>query len=289
MAVTEGIAMRENEKGMVLQGSQLSSVNLWQKISQWWYGVAEPHIIRFSDFMLRNEQRKKIYIKMKKPKALPSGVILSTEAACRLVDFLYADQCVNDTARMAVTDCVCQTALKQFKEPHLKDMALLYAADMYTTWEHTGIKEKFNRIEEAEQAKEMLRGFHKAGLLHNALYCHQSGKWTFVLCNCDNEICVPFRSYMAGRKGEIGAGPEIIKYDLELCIGVEDCGHCLTRCVLEACAVKNGQVVTDLEKCLGCGLCVSTCEGNARHLVPREDYQHEDVLTTKILLGDPVE
>lgn len=277
--------MHENNQGMVLKDEKLTRVTFWQKLSQWWYGVAEPHIIRFSDFMLRHENLRKIYVRMKKPKPLPSGVILSTEAACRFVDFIYAHGESNNTARIAVTDCVCQTALQRFKEPRLKDMALLYAADMYTTWNHTGIKEDFYRIEEAEKAKAMLRDFHKAGLMHNALYCHQSGKWTFVLCNCDHEICVPFRSYMAGRKEELSAGPEVIVYDPELCIGVKDCGHCLERCILEACSLVDGSVVTETEKCLGCGLCVSTCDGNARHLVPREDYKHEDVLTTSILLG----
>ena len=278
--------MHENNQGMVLKDGKLTRVTFWQKLSQWFYGVAEPHIIRISDFMLRHEHLRKIYVKMKKPKSLPSGVILSTDAACRFVDFIYAQGEGNNTARMAVTDCVCQTALQRFKEPRLKDMALLYAADMYTTWNHIGIKEDFLRIKEAEKAKEMLHDFHKAGLMHNALYCHQSGKWTFVICNCDHEICVPFRSYMAGRNGELGAGPEIIAYDPELCIGVEDCGHCLDRCVLGACSLVEGKVVTTLEKCLGCGLCVSTCDGNARHLVPRADYAHEDVLTTKILLGN---
>lgn len=226
---------------------------------------------------------------MAKPEALPSGVIISTAAACRFVDFIYAENDNPNTASMAVTDCVCQTALKKHKEPRRKDLALLYAAEMYTTWKYTGIKEKFTRIETAEQAKALLQSFHQAGLLHNVLYCHNAGKWTFVMCNCDDEICVPYRSYLAGRTQEFGAGPEIVDYDPDQCIGVDSCGHCLTRCVLQACDVEDDIVTTDLAKCLGCGLCVSTCLGNARSLIPRSNYQHEDVLTTEILLGSASE
>jgi ferredoxin len=277
--------MVQNNEGLVISRDKVKRVTLRQKFGQWWYGVSEPFILRYADFMLKDERRRGKYVKMKKPKSLPSGIILSTDAACRFVDFIYSTNSENGSARMAVTACVCQTALKVNKKPRMKDMALLYAADMYTTLKHTGIKEKFTLIETAEEAKEMLRSFDRVGLLHNVLYCHGSGKWTFVMCNCDDEICVPYRSYMAGRTEEFGAGPEIISYDMTKCLGVENCGKCQTRCVLKACSVKDEVSHVYTEKCLGCGLCISTCEGGARTLVPRKNYRHEDVLTTKILLG----
>lgn len=277
--------MKENT-GYILKDGKLQKVSPKQRFVQWWYGFLEPFIIRFSDFMLRNEKRKKIYVGMSKPKALPQGVIISTEAACRFVDFIYSADMEKSSARMAVTDCVCQTALKKCSEPIKKDMALLYAADMYTKLKHTGIKEGFELIESAEKAKEMIRHFADCGLMHNVLYCNSSGKWTFVMCNCDDEICVPFRSYMAGRKSEMGAGPEIIRYDSDKCIGLENCGKCIERCILKATTKgEDNKSKVELNKCLGCGLCVSTCVGKARTLEPRNNYEHEDILTTKILLG----
>lgn len=168
----------------------------------------------------------------------------------------------------------------------MKDMALLYLADMYTTMKHTGIKEKFIPIETAEEAKEKLRYFDECGLVHNVLYCHNNGKWTFVMCNCDDEICVPYRSYMAGRTEEMSAGPEIVSLDKEKCSGCEECGKCVSRCIFKANTVGiDGKSETDFSKCLGCGLCVTTCPTGARTLAARKDYKHEDVLTTNILLG----
>lgn len=278
--------MKKDNSGYALNGGQLQKASKKQWFGQWWYGVTEPWILRFADFMMKTDKRCEIYIRMSKPKSLPRGVIISTEAACRFVDYIYSHNTKENPARMAVTDCVCQTALKKTREPRKKDMALLYAADMYTTLKHTGIKEKFNVIETAQEAKEMLKYFHDCGIMHNVLYCNSSGKWTFVMCNCDGEICVPYRSYMAGRKDEFGAGPEIVAYDKNKCIGIDKCGKCLDRCILKACkANADGRSGVILDECLGCGLCVSTCEGKARTLERRADYQHEDVLITDVLLG----
>ncbi|MCU0660911.1 MAG: hypothetical protein MUC50_01125 [Myxococcota bacterium] len=253
-------------------------------MTQWLYGVVEPWILRYTDYMLRTEKRRAKLIKMKKPRPLPRGVILSTEAVCRFIDFIYAVESGSNAARMAVTDCVCQTSLNKTREPRKKDMALLYAAELYTTCRHTGIKSVFTPIDTAAEAKSMVREFHRAGLLHNVLYCSGSGKSTFVLCNCDDQICVPYRAYMAGRKNEFGAGPEIVHYEAPACVGIEGCGKCLARCVLGACGTESdGKSAVRLEDCLGCGLCVSTCTGGARTLKLRKNYLHEDVITTQIL------
>ncbi len=268
-----------------LNGAGATKVGRMQVIMQWLYGFSEPWILRFTDFMLQTEKRRAQLIKMSKPKALPSGVILSTAAVCRFIDHIYALAGPKGAARIAVTDCVCQTSLNKTREPRKKDMALLYTAEMYTTMQHTGVKNIFEPIPTAEQAKNMVREFHTAGLLHNVLYCNGSGKWTFVICNCDDQICVPYRAYMAGRTEEFGAGPEIVAHDEHKCLGIEECGNCLKRCVLKACSAQQGKSMVAYDKCLGCGLCTSTCRGGARTLVPRKDYKHEDILTTGILLG----
>lgn len=279
--------MEKKDNGLVLVGNELKQVTKGQRFQQWCYGATEPLILRYADFMLRTPKRTQMYISQSKPRSLPSGIIITTRAACRFIDFIYSQNIENMTARMAVTKCVCQTALKRCREPEKKDMALLYIADMYTTMKHTGIKEGFDIIETAEEAKDMVKYFDECGLMHNVLYCHSSGKWTFVMCNCDDEICVPFRSYMAGREEEMSAGPEIISYDKTKCVGVQECGKCLTRCILQACTKnEKGEIVVDTGKCLGCGLCVSTCKGEARQMRVRNNYKHEDVLTTKILLGE---
>ena len=237
--------------------------------------------------MLATPERARQFNKTPTPKALPREVVVTAEAACRFIDFIYSQQLENDSARMAVTKCVCQTATNKFREPVEKDMALLYTADMYTSLRHTGIKEPYRLIETAEEAKEMIRYFDECRLVHTVMYCHSSGKWTFVMCNCDDELCIPVKAYKAGRRDQVLAGPEIVSLDREKCKGCDECGTCLDRCIFDCnTAGEDGRSTVDTSKCLGCGLCVSTCPTGARRMIRREDYEHEDKLTTRILLGE---
>ncbi len=256
-------------------------------IQQWLYGAVEPYIIRTTDFMYDGPVRTKLYNKMATPTMLPREVVVSTEAACRFMDFIYSAEAANDSPRMAVTKCVCQTATGKFREPVEKDMALLYTANLYTTVKHTAIGEPYRIIETAEEAKKMLREFNEAGLVHTIMYCHGSGRWTFVVCNCDDQVCVPMKAYFLGRRDQVLAGPEIVSLDASKCEGCASCGKCIDRCMFDANAVgADGKSAVDLSACMGCGLCVTTCPSGARTMVPRKDYEHEDTVTTKILLGE---
>lgn len=54
----------------------------------------------------------------------------------------------------------------------------------------------------------------------------------------------------------------------ELCSG---CKRCIERCQVGAVAMKNGgPAVIDLSRCIGCGLCVTTCSKEALQLIKKE-------------------
>ena len=148
--------MKEKYKrGLVLDPAtgELKPVSRGQYIQQWLYGVSEPYILRATMFMLRNPKRAKLFNRMATPKALPREVVVSTEAACRFMDFIYSQNIGNDCPRMAVTKCVCQTATGRYREPVEKDMALLYTANLYLSAKITGIGEPYRLVETAEEAK----------------------------------------------------------------------------------------------------------------------------------------
>ncbi len=210
---------------------------------------------------------------------IPHGLIVTTEAAGRMIDFVVENEGPRG-ARLAVGPCVCQRALGKWQEPIKKDIVILYGADIYT---HLDLGYE---IIDADQAKAIIQKCADAGLTHSIDYCFQSGKWTFVICNCDTEICVPARVYL--QTGEFFyPGPELAVHNVDKCQGKKACGKCLTRCQWGA--VKEGSdgtIAFDKEKCLGCGICVSTCKGKAQTMIPRPNWQHENVITSRILLSD---
>ncbi|MFX1298175.1 MAG: 4Fe-4S binding protein [Promethearchaeota archaeon] len=56
------------------------------------------------------------------------------------------------------------------------------------------------------------------------------------------------------------------KVDLNKCGG---CGICLSRCRFHAIEIQNNKSITIQANCKGCGLCATGCPNGARKLFPR--------------------
>ena len=66
---------------------------------------------------------------------------------------------------------------------------------------------------------------------------------------------------------------------------LEKCGKCIDRCIFDANVETDGRGVVNAKKCMGCGLCVSTCPIQARIIAVRDDYEHDHQVPAEILLG----
>jgi len=248
------------------------------------YAHIEPVLLKLTDFLLT----KRVMTETRLGRSIlhfiawasylfPYGLIVSTEAAMRLVDYIDATEGPKG-ARFAVGPCVCQRSLKRRKEPYCKDIVLLYGADIYR-YMLIGYK-----TIAAEEVKEILTACRDKGLVHSIDFCMQSGKWTFVICNCDKDICVLVRTYLFTGKF-IYAGPEIVSRDSVKCLGAKACGACVEACIFGANSLAGDEIIVDYRRCMGCGQCVRVCRGAVRALKPRHDYAHDDIIAAKILLG----
>lgn len=256
----------------------------FQYFSHTIYAYIEPILLRIVDFLIT----KRIMTETRIGRGIlnfiawasylfPYGIIVSTEAAMRLVDHIDATEGPKG-ARFAVGPCVCQRALGRRKEPYCKDLVLLYGADIYL---HMLIGYKTIA---AEEVKEILKNCRDKGLVHSIDFCMQSGKWTFVICNCDKDICVLTRTYLITGKF-IYPGPEIVAREQARCMSPDACGACVQSCIFGANSVVGGEVVVDYRRCMGCGQCVRVCRGKARTLQKRPVYSHDDIIPAEILLG----
>jgi ferredoxin len=60
------------------------------------------------------------------------------------------------------------------------------------------------------------------------------------------------------------SSPFMAEHDANLYMG---CQVCIDRCQMEAFAVADCRAVLNRDRCIGCGLCVSTCPSGALRLV----------------------
>jgi ferredoxin len=118
------------------------------------------------------------------------------------------------------------------------------------------------------EAKELLRQFENEGLIPTFYTCLRSGGWIYAICNCEGKICFPFRAHQAAG-GVMFPGPDIVAVTNEICTR---CGTCVSRWHFAANTLTNGSAEVDPARCYGCGLCVSTCAGQARAMIPRPGY-----------------
>jgi hypothetical protein len=75
------------------------------------------------------------------------------------------------------------------KGTYEKDMVILYGAEAYKKAYPPEYKDL-----NANEAKALLRKFHDEGLMPTFFSCLRSEGWIYAICNCEREICFPFRS-----------------------------------------------------------------------------------------------
>jgi ferredoxin len=249
---------------------QVKEVSRFQYWSHTLYALSEPLILKAADFMTTNRfftgtriGRFMVWYIARTNVWLPHGVVIPTGVAIHLLRDV--EKYSGGEGHIAVGPCVCQTSLDKYSEPTRKDMTIWYGSEIYRR------HYKDYELITADEGAAMLRDFHKKGLVHVIESCMQSTKWMFVLCNCDREICCPVRVYnITGRTCLPGPYVAAQKHG---CLGPEKCGACIERCIFNANRIEGDTVVLDTKQCLGCGLCVTTCNGGVRSLDRRGDYR----------------
>jgi len=118
-----------------------------------------------------------------------------------------------------------------------------------------------------EQALEVLRTSHEAGLVHLAY--RKPGKEITEFCSCCSCCCWFLQKLKTTDYHEsIVEAKYIAEQDTAKCVG---CGTCVKRCQFDAWLAPEADEKPSLQaaSCFGCGVCVTACPADAISLVPR--------------------
>ncbi|MFO7560646.1 MAG: 4Fe-4S binding protein [Desulfobacterales bacterium] len=163
----------------------------------------------------------------------------------------------------AVNECICKKEKRLLDEgcdkPSEVCLAIAPVPGVFDNFPMGG------RVITKEEAYEILKISEEAGLVHLTSNV-QSGH--FYICNCCGCCCGVLRSINdLGLQNTINSS-FYAEIDEALC---ESCGICAEeRCQIEAIMETDDSYQVDRDKCIGCGLCVTTCPVEAIQLVRKK-------------------
>ena len=196
--------------------------------------------------------------------SLVQSEVYTLEECLKIMDSLYRE---HPNVYVGIRICPCRQARGLYDKdlPNITDLTFVYS-DTPGAKKH----QKFTKYITIEQAKELLKKFDKAGLVHTMFgNCGNviDGAFSLAICNCRRGVCIPLDVGLdLDLNSLLYTKPHNLAIiDQEKCKGIEQCGSCLDVCNFEARVVdkSNGKIKIINDKCYGCGLCAHHCPEGA--------------------------
>jgi Pyruvate/2-oxoacid:ferredoxin oxidoreductase delta subunit len=197
-------------------------------------------------------------------RAIPRGRIIPIERAIdpgrqQILDAESVSAIIEKAERLTVTDCICRVIERNCDMP-LETCIQVNNSARYMS--DRGIGRQVSK----EEALQILQRCEEAGLVHMTL--NRSSVDHFI-CNCCECCCVTLP--MVIKEGLNLCDPSRYRAEIDpgLCTA---CETCLDRCCFGAIERDEGDPDAPVmrvsgQKCMGCGLCHSTCPAEAIRLV----------------------
>ncbi len=156
--------------------------------------------------------------------------------------------------------CACRTSVAACDAP--RDTCLIFDNTAQFL-----IDRKLARQITKQEAQETLIRAEEAALIHT---CNNSQDRLTAICNCCPCCCTVLHGLtQLENPNAFAKGRWQAQVDEDLCSGCATCQD--QRCRLAAIEVQDDHAHVNLDRCIGCGLCVSTCPTGALSMVQRKD------------------
>jgi Na+-translocating ferredoxin:NAD+ oxidoreductase subunit B len=167
----------------------------------------------------------------------------------------------------SVTNCVCRQMKDLRDQPckcsDLRETCLQIGADHARQYVEMGISRFITR----DEVYAVLDKAHAAGFILQP----ENTQHPANICCCCGDCCGPVS---AAKKSPHPVDFFVTNYfcevDPALCTG---CEVCIRLCQLSARVILGGKATIDLNRCIGCGNCVTTCGPGASRLVKKAEEQ----------------
>lgn len=184
-----------------------------------------------------------------------------------VISYERVSDVINSNQSFLVNDCVCKKEKELLGHPCDRPVQVCLAmAPVAGVFD----KSPIGKVLTKQEAHDLMKMAEEAGLVH-LTYNVQGGG--FYICNCCKCCCGVLRSI-----NELGIpAPLVINSSYYAEIDADKCNSC-GLCSDERCQVGAIEESDDAyrvirERCIGCGLCVSTCPSEAIRLVHKGQDQ----------------
>ncbi len=172
------------------------------------------------------------------------------------------NELVNSQSRFAVTQCICRHTAKMRGEGcQAPEESCLIFGDWADFYVRTGRGRSISR----EDVTKILAEADAANLV---LQPSNSKSIEFICCCCGCCCGVLGNLKNHPRPADYAANAYIAAFDPVLC---EACWTCVDRCQMEALTAGVTEVNFKQYRCIGCGLCVTTCPSGALTLIRKPE------------------
>jgi len=195
---------------------------------------------------------------------------------------------VKNTDRpIAVIECVCRSGKDLLEEP-CKNSDIRETCLLFEDIANAAIDSGGARPITKEETLSTLGKAEEAGFV---LQPENTQKPNFICCCCGDCCNVLTTVKKFPKPAEYYHSNYYSKVASENC---DQCWDCIEKCPMDALEMEDDNPIIDLDRCIGCGVCVSTCKSGAyelktkdvKHVPPKDtDALYKKILVERIGFG----
>jgi Na+-translocating ferredoxin:NAD+ oxidoreductase subunit B len=173
-----------------------------------------------------------------------------------------AEEIVHRHTRFAVRNCVCRQEQELLGQGCGKPMEVCLSFD---SGAEGAVRTGKARLISMDEALDIFRQAEQAGLVLQP----SNSQDPIFICACCGCCCGVLRGIKQfDNPADLVVNAYIARHDADLCT---TCEACIERCQMEAITLVDWAISLNPARCIGCGLCVSTCPSGALSLARKAE------------------